>query len=150
MVLVRRFERWDRPMTSLLAREDVRSHVIVLPFIPKEVLRALYCRARIFFFPSWVEGFGLPILEAMACKTPVLAANISAPAEVAGDAALLADPFSVDALSAALLRLDAEEGLRHDIIAKGLQRIHDYSWAESAKQTLELYRDLVNGLKPSL
>lgn len=150
MVLVRRFERWDRPMTSLLAREDVRSHVIVLPFIPKEVLRALYCRARIFFFPSWVEGFGLPILEAMACKTPVLAANISAPAEVAGDAALLADPFSVDALSAALLRLDAEEGLRHDIIAKGLQRIHDYSWTESAKQTLELYRDLVNGLKPSL
>lgn len=150
MVLVRRFERWDREMTSLLSRPDVREKVIVLPYISKEVLRALYCRARIFFFPSWVEGFGLPILEAMACKTPVLAANVSAPAEVAGDAALLADPFSVDALSAGLVRLDSDQGLRDDFIAKGLDRIGHFSWTEAAKQTLEVYRDLVNGRRPSL
>ncbi len=150
MVLVRRFERWDQPMMALLADKDVRSHVIVLPYIPKDVLRALYCRSRIFFFPSWVEGFGLPILEAMACKTPVLTANTSAPAEVAGGAALLADPFDVDALSKGLVRLDSEEGLRSDFIEKGLHRIRDYSWAESARQTIELYRDLVNGKKPSL
>jgi glycosyltransferase involved in cell wall biosynthesis len=148
MVLVRRFVRSDREMAALLRRSDVSSRVILLPYVTREVIRALYCRARIFFFPSWVEGFGLPILEAMACETPVLTASVSAPAEVAGDAALLADPFDVDDLSRALARLDSDEGLRRDLVARGLSRTLDFSWTESAQRTLEIYRDLADGRRP--
>ncbi|MBI5487511.1 MAG: glycosyltransferase family 4 protein [Deltaproteobacteria bacterium] len=142
MVLVRRFTRWDRRMTELLESPEVRRHVIVLPYVPKDVVRALYCRARIFFFPSWVEGFGLPILEAMACRTPVLTANVSAPAEVAGDAALKVDPCDVGALADGLRRLDADEPLREELIGRGGERIRSFDWSESARQTLEVYRDL--------
>jgi glycosyltransferase involved in cell wall biosynthesis len=79
--LVRRFLRRDRPLEALLRVPEVRRRVILAPFLPKETLHGLMCRARIFFFPSWVEGFGLPILEAMACRTPVVTSNVSAPAE---------------------------------------------------------------------
>jgi glycosyltransferase involved in cell wall biosynthesis len=142
MVLVRRFTRWDGRMRELLATPQARRSVIVLPYVPKEVVRALYCRARIFLFPSWVEGFGLPILEAMACRTPVLTANVSAPAEVAGDAALTVDPFDVEALARGLRRLDADEPLREELIGRGLERIRAFDWTESARQTLAVYRDL--------
>lgn len=149
LVLVRRFVRRDRPMESLLGRPEVRSRVILLPFLPKETLHALICRARIFFFPSWVEGFGLPILEAMACRTPVVTSNINAPAEVAGDAALLADPFDVGSLAAALRRLDEDEALRAELTARGEERVRVFSWDRAARQTLEVYRDVAEGRNPA-
>ncbi|MBI5502305.1 MAG: glycosyltransferase family 4 protein [Deltaproteobacteria bacterium] len=145
MVLVRRFERRDGPMAALLESSEARRQVIVLPYVARDVVRALYCRARIFFFPSWVEGFGLPILEAMACRTPVLTANVSAPAEVAGEAALAVDPFDVGALADGLRRLDADEALREELIGRGAERIRAFDWTESARQTLEVYRELGAG-----
>lgn len=148
MVLVRRFPRWDRPMSALLRRPDVRRRVIVLPFLPKEMLRALLCRARIFFFPSWVEGFGLPILEAMSCGTPVVTANVSAPAEIAGDAALLADPFDVEALAIALRRLDADTSLHAELRVRGLDRVRAFTWERAARQTLEVYKAVAAGRNP--
>lgn len=148
MVLVRRFLRRDRPMEALLRRPDVRDRVIHTPFLPQETLHALVCRARVFFFPSWVEGFGLPILEAMACRTPVVTSNVSAPAEVAGDAALLADPFDVDALAAALRRADGDEALRAELRARGEERVRAFTWDRAARQTLEIYRDMAEGRKP--
>jgi glycosyltransferase involved in cell wall biosynthesis len=140
MVLFRRFLRRDRPMEALLRRPDVRRRVIHTPFLSQETLHALVCRARIFFFPSWVEGFGLPILEAMACRTPVVTSNVSAPAEVAGDAALLANPFDVEALAAALRRADTDESLRAELRARGEERVRAFSWDRAARQTLEVYR----------
>jgi glycosyltransferase involved in cell wall biosynthesis len=148
LVLVRRFLRRDRPMEVLLRRADVRKRVIHTPFLPQEALHALVCRARIFFFPSWVEGFGLPILEAMACRTPVVTSNISAPAEVAGDAALLADPFDVEALAAALRRADGDEALRAELMARGEERVRAFTWDKSARRTLEIYRAVAEGRKP--
>lgn len=148
-VLVRRFQRWDRPMEALLRRPDVRRRVIVTPFLPKETLHALVCRARIFFFPSWVEGFGLPVLEAMACRTPVVTSNADALAEVAGNAALLADPFDVGALAAALRRADEDEALRSDLVARGVERVRAFSWETAARRTLEVYRAVAEGRSPA-
>jgi glycosyltransferase involved in cell wall biosynthesis len=147
-VLVRRFLRRDRPLEALLRMPEVRRRVILTPFLPKETLYGLVCRARIFFFPSWVEGFGLPILEAMACRTPVVTSNVSAPAEVAGDAALLADPFDVGALAAALRRADEDEGLRTELLARGEERVRAFSWERAARQTLEVYRAVAEGRDP--
>jgi glycosyltransferase involved in cell wall biosynthesis len=149
MVLVRRFLRRDRPMEALLRRPDVRKRVIYTPFLPQETLHALVCRARIFFFPSWVEGFGLPILEAMACRTPVVTSNVSAPAEVAGDAAILADPFDVEALAAALRRADGDEALREELRGRGEERARAFSWDRAARQTLEVYRAVAEGRNPA-
>jgi glycosyltransferase involved in cell wall biosynthesis len=148
-VLVRRFLRRDRPLEALLRAPEVRRRVILAPFLPKETLHGLVCRARIFFFPSWVEGFGLPILEAMACRTPVVTSNVSAPAEVAGDAALLADPFDVGALAAALRRADEDETLRTELRARGEERVRAFSWDRAARQTLEVYRAAAEGRDPA-
>jgi glycosyltransferase involved in cell wall biosynthesis len=144
-VLVRRFLRRDRPLEALLRRPDVRRRVILAPFLPKEVLHGLVCRARIFFFPSWVEGFGLPVLEAMACRTPVVTSTAAALAEVAGDAALQADPYDVEALAAALRRADEDEALRDRLIARGAERVRAFSWETAARQTLDLYRSVAEG-----
>jgi len=148
-VLVRRFLRWDRPLDALLRRPDVRRRVILTPFLPKETLHALVCRARIFFFPSWVEGFGLPILEAMACRTPVVTSNASALAEVAGDAALQADPFDVGSLAAALRRADEDKALRAELITRGVERVRAFSWETATRQTLEVYRAVAEGRNPA-
>jgi glycosyltransferase involved in cell wall biosynthesis len=148
-VLVRRFLRRDRPLEALLRRPDVRRRVILAPFLPKETLHALVCRARIFFFPSWVEGFGLPILEAMACRTPVVTSNASALAEVAGEAALQADPYDAGALAAALRRADEDEALRAGLITRGTERVRSFSWEIAARQTLEVYRSVAEGKTPA-
>jgi glycosyltransferase involved in cell wall biosynthesis len=136
-------------LEALLRRPDVRRRVILAPFLPKETLHALVCRARIFFFPSWVEGFGLPILEAMACRTPVVTSNASALAEVAGEAALQADPYDAGALAAALRRADEDEALRAGLITRGTERVRSFSWEIAARQTLEVYRSVAEGKTPA-
>lgn len=91
-------------------------------------LAELYRGAAALLFPSLYEGFGLPIVEAMACGTPVITSNVTAMPEVAGDAALLVDPRSVDEISAAMRRLVSDQELRQSLIRKGLQRAGEYSW----------------------
>lgn len=139
-VLVRRSVRHDPEMVQLLDEPAARAQVIVLEHTELAVLRALYAEAHLFFFPSWVEGFGIPILEAMATGTPVVTADRSAPAEVAGDAALLADPFDEAALAEALLALDRNEALRAELVEKGRRRAEEFSWRRCAEATLRAYR----------
>ncbi len=112
----------------------------VLGFVPDADLPALYGGADAFVYPSLLEGFGLPVLEAMRCATPVLTSNVSALPEVAGDAALLVDPRSVEEIEAALRRLAGEPGLRADLVARGLQRAEEFSWARTARQTVQVYQ----------
>src|ERR1019366_9601217 len=96
-----------------------RPDIDLLGHLPTEQLAALYARARIFAFPSLDEGFGMPVLEAMAHEIPVVTSRCSAMPEVAGDAALLVNPLDVDELSHALSRLAADQALREDLIARG-------------------------------
>ncbi len=114
---------WDpqHPEARLLA-ESLGDRVRWLGPIPEADLPALYAAATVFVFPSFFEGFGLPVVEAMACGTPVICSNVTALPEVAGDAALLVDPGDSRALTVALGRVLADEGLRAELRARGLAR----------------------------
>ncbi len=127
-----------------LARElglDDRVHY--LGYVPDDDLPPLYSGAALLAYPSLYEGFGLPVLEAMACGTPVVAGNTSATAEVAGDAALLVDPLDVDGLATAMRRLLSDETLRAGQRARGLEHAAGYSWQRTARETLTLYESLM-------
>lgn len=121
--------------------EDLPSNVKVLGYVSDEELAGLYQRAAVFAFPSLDEGFGIPVLEAMANGAAVLTSNVSALPEVAGDAALLVDPLSVEEIGAGLKRLlDLE--VRHEFVAKGLQRAKSFGWERSVEMTAEVYAEL--------
>ncbi|MBV8695979.1 MAG: glycosyltransferase family 4 protein [Chloroflexi bacterium] len=108
-------------------------------------LVTLYSMAEVFAFPSFFEGFGIPPLEAMACGTPVITSNTSALPEVVGDAALQVDPYDTAALAEAILRLLQDEPLREELRQKGYQRVLQYTWAESARKMLNIYKKLHEG-----
>jgi glycosyltransferase involved in cell wall biosynthesis len=105
-------------------------------YIADEDLPALLSGALAFVFPSLYEGFGMPLLEAMACGTPVLASATSALPEIAGDAALLIDPADTAGIAAGLARLARDAGLRADLRARGLARAAEFTWERCARETL--------------
>ncbi len=108
----------------------------VLGFVPDDDLPALYRAAEVFAYPSDYEGFGLPVLEAMAAGTPAVTLDNSALAEVAGDAAVLLGSAGVEELTDALERLAADPALRARYAERGRARAADFTWAETARQTL--------------
>lgn len=119
-----------------------RSAIDVLGYVSPSVLENLYQRARIFAFPSLDEGFGMPVLEAMAHGVPVVTSARSALPEVAGDAALLADPCEVDAIADALLRVAHDVDLREDLIRRGLDRARRFSWDAAVERTWNIYHEI--------
>jgi glycosyltransferase involved in cell wall biosynthesis len=140
LVLVRRFTRVDSEIKKLLARDDVKQKVVVLPFVSDTELLALYRYARMLLFASHYEGFGLPALEAMCLGTPVLGSSAPAVLEVTGDAALHPDPANHSKLVLAMRELDRDEALRRHLIEAGQRRVKDFSWQQCAKETLGVYR----------
>jgi len=107
--------------------------------VPNEDLVFLYNEASLFVFPSLYEGFGLPVLEAMACGTPVIAANTSSIPEVSGDAALLVDARDPQGMSAAMARVLSDNILASEMVQKGLKRNALFSWEKCARETLMVY-----------
>jgi glycosyltransferase involved in cell wall biosynthesis len=116
-------------------------NVRILGNVSVDDLAGLYSGATALIYPSLYEGFGLPILEAFACGCPVLTSNISSMAEVAGDAAMLVDPYKIDSISDGI-----EKILRgpKNYIEKGLKRVQDFSWEKTARMTLDVYREASN------
>jgi glycosyltransferase involved in cell wall biosynthesis len=113
--------------------------VRLVGYVDEAHLPSLYRGADVFAFPSLYEGFGIPILEAMACGTPVVTSSVSSMPEVAGDAALLVSPEDTDALAQALWRLIDEQDLRNDLRTRGFEQARRFSWRSSAKRLLEIY-----------
>jgi len=122
-----------------VARSGLEGRVIFPGFAADEDLPALYSAARVFAYPSTYEGFGLPILEAYACGTPVVTSTASCLPEVAGDAALLVNPTDVDALAAALHQAASDEALRTTLSASGFERVKAFTWDNAAKQLMGVY-----------
>ncbi|MDX1644746.1 MAG: glycosyltransferase, partial [Thermoanaerobaculia bacterium] len=94
-------------------------------------------------FPSISEGFGMPILEAMTYETPVITSNVSSLSEIAKDAAVTIDPFSVHELADAMLTVLNNDDLRNSLIARGKERAKQFSWTTCAKQTVDVYKQAV-------
>ena len=103
-------------------------------------LPPLYRAASAFVYPSLLEGFGLPPLEAMACGTPVVTSNTSSLPEVVGDAALTVDPYDEEALARALLTITSDEALRTQLRALGTAQAQRFTWRAAAEKTLAVYR----------
>ena len=113
--------------------------VVFIPYVTDPQLAEYYSAARMLVYPSLYEGFGLPVIEAMACGCPVITSNVSALPEVAGDAALLVDPLGVNQLVSGMIRLLTQKEFRDALVARGLKRSSDFSWSGTAKQTAALY-----------
>ncbi|HJZ48892.1 MAG TPA: glycosyltransferase family 1 protein [Roseiflexaceae bacterium] len=114
--------------------------IIELQYVEERDLAALYSMAELFVQPSIIEGFGLPVLEAMACGCPVACSNTTSLPEVAGDAALLFDPISVPALAAALRQALLSSDLRHDLSQRGLRRAGQFSWEQTVATTMIIFQ----------
>ena len=108
-------------------------------YVDEEDKIALYKMAELFVFPSLYEGFGMPVLEAMAAGVPVVTSNVSSLPEVAGDAAILVDPLSEDEIFEAYKKIRSDSNYREEMIQKGYEQAKKYQWKYSAKKLEEIY-----------
>jgi len=122
-------------------REGCGRDILFTGYVPERDLPALYSGAISFVYPSFFEGFGLPVVEAMQCGVPVIAGNQTSLPEVVGEAGLLFDPFDTKALSDALTRVIDDSELRKLLSEKGLRRAKNFSWRTTAQQTLRAYEE---------
>jgi len=125
---------------ALAEQPDLVGRVHFPGFVDDADLPALYTLARVFAFPSWYEGFGLPVLEAMACGTPVVAADNSSLPEVVGEAGLLVDAADAEAVAEALERILGDAELRARLIAAGREQAAKFRWEDAARRLLAVYR----------
>lgn len=121
---------------------DLKDDVTFTGYIEDGEAPALLNGATAFLFPSLYEGFGMPLLEAMACGTPALTSNCSSLPEVAGDVAVLVDPYSVEAIADGMERLVTDDSLRAELSEKGLKRAEQFTWERSAAILMNIYKSL--------
>jgi glycosyltransferase involved in cell wall biosynthesis len=139
VVLVQAGGQPDRAARERIRTLGLEECVRFAGAVPESGLAALYGAADAFVFPSRYEGFGLPVLEAMACGAPVVASDAASLPEVVGDAGLLAPPGDPDAIAAAVRRVLTEPGLADSLRRRGFERARRFSWRETAERTLRIY-----------
>lgn len=133
----------DSLLRKTMERLNLGRRVVTPGYIPQEDLPTVYSMATALVYPSLYEGFGLPVLEAMACGTPVITSNVSSMPEVAGDAALLVSPEDTETLAGALERMLGEPDLRAELSQRGLVRAREFTWRRAAESTLAVYRSVL-------
>jgi len=121
-------------------RLGLQDRVVFTGFIDETMKQSLLAHAFAFVYPSFYEGFGLPILEAMSCGVPVITGNASSLPEVAGDAALLVNPGKTQEISTAMLKLLTDQDLYNTLVQKSLDRVKQFSWQTMAQKTLDLLK----------
>lgn len=128
---------------ALIAKYGLTEYIFIAPFIEDADLPHVYNAAELVVFPSFYEGFGLPVVEAMACGVPVVISHIPALVEVAGDAAMVVDPYSTQDMAKGFLRALTDDALRARLTAEGLTRAKLFSWEASGRALTEALRALV-------
>ncbi len=129
-----------------IARElGIEEFVITPGWIAEEDRPLLYAAATVFVYPSRYEGFGLPVLEAMACGVPVVTTNVASIPELAGPAAFQLDPNDTKHMAAPIIRLCTEESFRDEMIERGFAQVEKFSWQQTAQETLRAYREAAAG-----
>lgn len=137
------FNRFKFTKDLLLVDQlNLRDEVVFMGYVPDEDIPLFYNLADLFALPSLYEGFGIPILEAMACGCPVITSKTGCSPEVAGDAGVLVDPYNPQEIADAMVRVLTNESLKQKLISQGLQRVQDFSWDKCARETLALFESL--------
>lgn len=144
LILVGQLGWQYRPLLRQIEQSGLQDAVRLLGYVPAEDLPAVYNLAGAVAFPSFYEGFGMPIVEAMACGTPVLTSNRSSMAELGAGIALLVDPLNEEEIAQGLLRLATDKLLCAELRAAGLTRAAQFSWARAAEETVGVYQSIVS------
>jgi glycosyltransferase involved in cell wall biosynthesis len=131
---------------DLVERSGIKDEIIFLDYITDNQLVYLYKNADCLVFPSLIEGFGMPILEAMSCGLPVITSNSSSLAEVGGDAAILVDPNNIEDISSAMINSGQDEKLRLELRKKGQERIKLFSWKKTAEEFYKVINENISNL----
>jgi glycosyltransferase involved in cell wall biosynthesis len=131
------------PIFTAIENSDWKNQIHHLDYLSDELVALFYSKADVFVYPSYYEGFGLPVLEAMTLGAPVVTSNTSSIPEVTGDAAILIDPNDPIQLAEAILQVISDSRLRQDLIEKGKARAKLFSWERTAKETLKAYRSII-------
>lgn len=127
---------------ALIGRLGIGDSILHLGMVPASDLPRIYAESHVLLFPSFYEGFGLPVLEAMACGTPVVASNVGALPEVVGDTGLLADPTDHVSLVEAVVQVVTQPSLKATLQQRGLERARQFTWEKTARETLAVYREV--------
>jgi glycosyltransferase involved in cell wall biosynthesis len=118
--------------------------IITTGYVPDEDLPALYKEADLFVYPSYFEGFGIPVLEAMACGLPVILSNVASLPEAGGQAGYYVDPYNIEDIAEAMYNVLTQPALYKELSSKGLKHAHNFSWERVARETLEVYNQVVS------
>jgi len=133
---------WESDLQSVI--DPIRERVIIIGEVDEATKHTWYKAASVFCFPSLLEGFGLPIAEAMSHGTPVVTSSTTATSEVAGDAALLIDPKSADAIAESIKKILSKSEIAKELGEKGLERAKKMTWKDTALATADVYREVVS------
>ncbi len=147
LAIVGKVNKLDPGIMQLPATLGITEKVKFLDYVSDHDLAALYSSARLFIFPSLYEGFGIPLLEAMACKCPIISSNSSSLPEVAGDAAIYFDPTNVDDIAKKIRDVSSNEVLRQSLIAIGAERVKSFTYKISADKVMKLYNEIAEPFK---
>ncbi len=146
MLVIQRRRTLPKELRQILRRLRLDSRIQIRSSVGNEELVALYSRAEALVFPSLYEGFGLPVLEAMACGCPVLCSNVTSLPEVAGDAALFIEPEDDDTIATAMRRVIEDQTLRQSLSERGIQRAALFEWRKMVVETVVAYREIAQWL----
>ncbi|MGB9911221.1 MAG: glycosyltransferase family 4 protein [Microgenomates group bacterium] len=128
-----------KEIIQLIKELNLINKIKILGYVPTEDLVVIYNLASVYCQPSFSEGFGLPVLEAMACGCPVISANTSSLPEICGKSAILFDPYNIKNITQALVRIIKDEKKRNNLIKNGLEWVKNFSWEKTALKTVEVY-----------
>jgi len=135
--------RWKSLLVEQCARLGIHDATTFVPYVSQELLPKVYAGADLLAMPSTIEGFGLPVLEAMACGTPVVCSRAASLPEVAGDAVEYFDPSSGEDMAAAIERVLNCPGRQEGLRRRGLERARQFTWEESTRKHIDVYRGLL-------
>ncbi len=144
LVVVGTHNFWkSSPVRKKTEKLNLKPYVHFIGNVSEADLPGIYNGADLFIYPSLYEGFGLPVLEAMACGTPVITSNTSSLPEVAGEAALFVDPYKVEEIVTAMRQILDDADLARDLRKRGLERVKEFTWAETVRQTISVYEQVL-------